>query len=233
MANDDTIKLLSGPGTGRNQINTLTLASGTETLFSMGTDAGTTTATIAVYQATASGSTNILVGSGSPIEFNQNAAISSQSFGRKVGVFTEPPYFSATTFDAGRPFKVRVVGTASVAPTTVTASPNTLVVNIYNGSAITATYKITTATAGLSNSSTTATVTGQFLIEALVQWDSTTQTLSGFYNSNIGNTTKAQTALANQVAVTTASLLTFTPSAIFASAAGGSVSISEFVIDQV
>jgi hypothetical protein len=106
-------------------------------------------------------------------------------------------------------------------------------VNIYNGTAVTATYKIATLTAGLSNASTTATVTGQFYLEALVLWDSTTQTLSGVFDGTLGNTLKAQTALSNQVAVTTAGLLTFTPSAVFASGAGGSVTISEFALDQV
>lgn len=232
MANSDTIAALFGPGTGRFQINALTLASATETLFAVSTDTATTNpATITV--PTGNATVNTLVGSGSPVEFNQNSAISSQSYGRKVSVFTEAPYFSSTTFDSGRPFKLRVVGNASLNPTTVTASPNTLVVNIYNGTAITSTYKITAATAGLSNSSTTATVTGQFLIEAVVQWDSTTQTLSGAYDSNIGNTIKAATALTNAVAVTSAAKLIFTPTAVFASAAGGTVNIVEFAVDQV
>lgn len=228
MANSDTISALFGPGTARNQINTLTLASTTETVFSMGTDTGTTTATLVVPTGNSG-----MVGSGSPVEFNQNAAISSQSYGRKSSVFTEPPYFSSATFDAGRPFKLRVAGTASVNPTTVTASPNTLIVNIYNGTAVTATYKISALTAGLSNASTTATVTGQFYLEAVVSFDSTTQKLSGIYDGNIGNTIKAATALTNQVAVTNASLLIFTPSAVFGSGAGGSVSIAEFAVDQI
>jgi hypothetical protein len=120
-----------------------------------------------------------------------------------------------------------------VNPTTVTASPNTVLVNIYNGTAITATYKITALTAGISNSSTTATATGQFYLEAIVQWDSTTQTISGVYDGNIGNTVKAQTALANQVSVTSAVGLVFTPTAVFGSAAGGTVNIVEFAVDQI
>lgn len=232
MANSDTIAALFGVGTARNQIQSLVLATTTETLVVIGTDTATTApATLVV--PTGNATANTLVGSGSPIEFNQNSAISSQSYGRKVSVFTEAPYFSAATFDSGRPFRLRVAGTASLAPTTVTASPNTLVVNIYNGTAITATYKITAATAGLSNASTTATVTGQFLIEALVQWDSTTQTLSGFYDSNIGGTIKAATTLTNAVAVTSAAKLIFTPSVVFASGAGGTVNVVEFAVDQV
>jgi hypothetical protein len=233
MANSDTIAALFGPGTARNQINSLVLTTTAETLFVVSTDTSGTTNTATLAVPTGNSTANTLVGSGSPVEFNQNPAISSQSYGRKVSVFTEPPYFSSTTFDLGRPFRLRIQGNASLSPTTVTASPNTLVVNIYNGTAITATYKITAMTAGLSNSSTTATLTGQFYIEALVQWDSTTQTISGVYDGNIGNTIKAQTALANQVAVTTASKLIFTPSAVFASGAGGTVNVVEFAVDQV
>jgi len=232
MANSDTIAALFGPGTGRNQINALTLAATTETLFAIGTDTSGTTAAATLVVPTGN-AVNTLVGSGSPVEFNQNSSISSQSYGRKVSVFTEAPYFSATTFDSGRPFRLRIAGNASLNPTTVTASPNTLVVNIYNGTAITATYKITAATAGLSNASTTATVTGQFLIEALVQWDSTTQALSGFYDSSIGGTIKAATTLTNAVAVTSAAKLVFTPTAVFGSGAGGTVNIVEFAVDQV
>lgn len=233
MANVNTIAALFGPGTGRNQINTLTLAATTDTVFSMGTDTvGTTVvATLVVPTGVPAGAN--LVGSGSPVEFNQNAAITSQSNGRKVSVFTEPPFFSSTTFDAGRPFILRVAGVASVAPTTVTASPNTVLVNIYNGTAVTATYKIAALTAGISNASTTVTATGQFFIEATVQWDATTQTLSGLFQGQVGNTAKAPAALSNQVAVTSAAKLIFTPSAVFGSAAGGSVSISEFSCEQL
>lgn len=232
MANFDSIARFVG-GSGRQQINALTLTSTTETVFVIGTDTVGTTATATLVVPTGLPTGTNLVGSGAPMEFNQNSAISSQSYGRKTSVFTEPPFFSSTTFDNGRPFKLRVQGTASVAPTTVTASPNTVQVNLYAGTAVTATYKIATLTAGLSNSSTTATVTGQFYLEALVQWDSVTQTLSGIFDGQLGNTAKTQTALSNQVAVTTAALLQFTPSAVFASAAGGTVTIAEFGVDQV
>ena len=231
MANSDTIAALFGVGTGRNQIQALTLATTAETIVAIGTDTSTTSpATLVVPSSNAA---NTLVGSGSPVDFNQNAAISSQSYGRKNAVFTPPPFFSNSTFDLGRPFRLRVQGNATVLPTTVTASPNTLLVNIYNGTAITATYKITAMTAGISNASTTANLTGQFYIEALVQWDSVTQTISGVYDGNIGNTIKAQTALTNQVAVTAASKLIFTPTVVFGSGAGGTVNIVEFAVDQV
>ena len=232
MSTFDTIASFVG-GTGRNQINVLTLASASESLFALGTDtSGTTvTATIAVPTGVPAGVN--LVGSGSPKEFNQNSAISSQSYGRKSSVFTEPPFFSSTTFDSGRPFRIKGFGTVSVPPTTVTASPNTAVVNLYNGTAITATYKIATLAAGLSNASTTATLTGQFYLDALVQWDVTSGALGGFFEGQVGNVRTAPTALSNAVAVTSASLLTFSPTAIFASSAGGTVTFSELSVEQV
>jgi hypothetical protein len=231
MANLNTVSALFGPGTGRFQINALTLAATTETLVVMGTDAGTTTPATIVVPVGNTG--NTLVGSGSPIEFNQSGAVSSQSYGRKVGVFTEPPYFSATTFDSGRPFLLRAAGVVTVNKTTVTTVTNSFSISLYNGAAITATYKIATLAAGLSNSSTTANVTGQFYLEALVQWDSTTQTLSGIYDGNLGNTTTTQTALSNAVAVTTASKLIFTPTVTFGHAEGGVATIVEFAVDQI
>jgi hypothetical protein len=230
MANFDTVVALSG-GTGRGQIKVLTLAAITETLFAVNTDtAGTTT--VASVSAP-SGNAGKLVGSGSPIEFNQNSAISSQSFGRKVSVFTEPPYFSTATFDAGRPFKIRVCGTASVAAVTVTTVTNTININIYAGTAISSTMKIATLTAAGTNSSTTAAVTGQFDLEAVVQWDSTTGTLSGYFGGNNMNTFKANAALSNAVAITSAANLIFSPSAVFADTSAGSVTISELAIDQI
>ncbi len=233
MANFDTVNALFGPGTGRNQINTLTLASATETLFAVGTDTTGTTG-VATLVVPVGNTGNTLVGSGSPLEFNLSGAVSSQSYGRKgLGVFTEPPYFSAQTFDAGRPFKLRVSGTVTVNKTTVTTVTNTVAISLYNGAAITATYKVAVLTAGISNSSTTANATGQFYLEALVQWDSTTQTLSGIFDGQVGNTVTTQVALSNQVAVTTASKLVFSPTATFGHAEGGSVSISEFAVDQV
>ena len=110
MANTDTISALFGPGTGRFQINALTLAVTTETVFLASTDTGTTPA---VLSLPVGGGTN-LVGSGSPVDFNQNAAISSQSYGRKVAIGTEMPYFSAKTFDSGRPFRIHVAGTCTL-----------------------------------------------------------------------------------------------------------------------
>lgn len=222
MSNLNTITAIAG-GTSRGQIPTLTLASTTETAFSVNTDAGTA---VAVLTIPVGNSGNSLVGSGTTVEFNVTPAISAGSYGRKVGVGTEPPFFSATTFDAGRPFKIRIAGTATVA----TQLGNTVAINLYQGTSATlaSDTKIAALTAG-----GTSGATHPFLLEATVQWDSTGQTLGGFFSGVNQNSVTAVTALSNAASVTQASSLTFVASAVFASAVGGSVSVSEFSVEQL
>ncbi len=222
MANSDTIIGLFGPGTGRGQINALTLAATTETVFSVSTDAGTAVAVLTIP----SGGGSNLVGSGSPVEFNQNPAVSSQSYGRKVNIGTEPPYFSTKTFDAGRPFKLRVMGTCTLNA----GSANTIALNIYQGTSATvgSDSKIAALTAGGAPSTSV-----NFYLEAFVQWDIVAQTLGGWYTGQVANTITAQHALSNASAVTTAAGLTFVISAVFGNAGGGTVNISEFSAEQV
>jgi hypothetical protein len=72
-------------GTARNQIVPLTLASATETAFSIGTDAGTSSPAILTVPGAGP------VGSGTSLEFNLGAAHLGPSYGRKVGVQTAMP----------------------------------------------------------------------------------------------------------------------------------------------
>lgn len=228
MANFDTIALLKGPGTGRGQINALTLTATTETVFVVSTDtAGTTNAAVlTVPSGVPTGAA--LVGSGSPMEFNQNSAYSFQSYGRKsmIGVGTEPPYFSSTTFDVGRPFRLRVVGDATLNAGT----GNTVVVSIYQGTSTTTTNdtKIAILTAGGAPSTSF-----NFFLEAFVQWDSVSQVLGGAYVGQCGNTFTAQHALTNAASVTQAANLTFVISGTFGNAGGGTINIAEFSCEQV
>lgn len=236
MANFDTIDAHVG-GTGREQINVLTLTSATETLLLMGTDTSGTTVTAVLGVPTgsrtdASGHT-LLYGAGAPVEFNQNGAVSSQSKGRKASVFTASPNFSVSTFDSGRPFRIRLFGTASVAAVTVTTVTNSIVVAIYQGTAIVATRQVSILTAGGSSTSTTAAAVGQFFLDTTVQWDSVNQVLGGWYGGNALNTLTASHALGNAVSVTTANNLQFCASATFGHAEGGTVTVSEFSIEQV
>lgn len=227
MSNFDTIQKLTGPGTGRFQINALSLTSTTETVFVVSTDTATIT-NPAVLTVPTGNTGNTLVGSGSPTEFNQNPAISSQAYGRKatLGVGTEAPFYSATTFDVGRPFRLRVVGNATLNAGT----GNTVAIAIYVGTSSTTSsdVKIAALTAGGAPSTSC-----NFLLEAVVQWDSTSQVLGGYYVGQIANTLTAQHALASAASVTTASNLSFVASGTFGNAGGGTINISEFSCEQV
>jgi len=222
VSNTNTVTAIFG-GTGRGAIPTLTLAATTETAFSVNTDSGTS---VAVLSVPVGNSGNTMVGSGAPVEFNLSPAITSQSYGRKVKVGTEAPFFSATTFDAGRPFKIRIAGTATVA----TQAGNTVAINIYQGTSATlaSDVKIAALTAGGTSGQT-----HPFLLEAVVQWDSAGQVLGGFFSGVNQNSVTAVTALSNAATAASPTALTFVASAVFASAVGGSVSVSEFSVDQL
>lgn len=228
MSNFDTIQKLTGPGTGRNQINALTLTSTTETVFVVGTDTTTITNAAILTVPTGVPTGSNLVGSGSPIEFNQNSAISSQAYGRKatLGVGTESPFYSASTFDVGRPFRVRIVGNATLNAGT----GNTVAINLYVGTSTTTSsdVKIAALTAGGAPSTSF-----NFCLETFMQWDVTSQVLGGYYTGQCANTLTAQHALASAASVTTASLLAFVASGTFGNAGGGTINISEFSVEQV
>lgn len=220
MANQDTIVALFG-GTARGQVSSLTLASTTETAFSVVTDSGTAVAVLTLPVATTG-----LVGSSRPIEFNKSGAISSQSYGRKVAVGSAPPYFNASTFDGGRPFRIVVAGTA----TSATGTGNTILVNLYSGTS--ATLGSDTKLGGLTAGGASAT-TVSFYLTATLQWNSTTQALTGQIGGLVGNALTAQAALTNSPTITTAGGLSFVVSAQFGNAVGGSVTISEISCEQI
>jgi len=224
MANSDTIVALTGPGTARNQINALTLTSTTETVFVVGTDtAGTTVAAILTVPV---GAGTNLVGSASPIEFNLNSALSQSSYGRKDQVQTAPPFFSKTTFDAGRPFRIRVTGYATLNA----GAGNTVAIGLYQGTSTTTASdtKIAAMTAGGSPSTSF-----NFVLETFIQWDSTSQVLGGYYTGQCGNALTTQHVLTNAASVTQASNLTFVLSGTFGNAGGGTINIAEFSAEQV
>lgn len=228
MANFDTIQKLTGPGTGFGQVVALTLAATTETQFVTGSNtAGTTSlAVLTVPSGVPSGAN--LVGSGSPTEFNQNSAISSQAYGRKatLGVGTEAPFYSATTFDAGRPFRIRVVGNATLNA----GAGNSVVINLYQGTSTTigSNTKVAALTAGGA-----ASTSFNFSLDTLIQWDVTSGVLGGYYIGQCGNTLTAAHALSNAAAVTTASLLSFNITGTFGNAGGGTINIAEFSVEQI
>jgi hypothetical protein len=220
MANFNTIYGYTGASSGRNKVIPLTLASTTETAFSLGTDAGTTSPAILTVPGVG------YVGSGSPLEFNLNSAISLASYGRKGSVQTEMPYFSAATFDAGRPFVVRAFGTYSLNA----GSGNTAAVNLYLGTSATlgSDTKIGALTAAGSPSTT-----GQWYLSTTIQWDITTGAVSGFYSGNVGNTITAGHALSNAATAAASTNLQFVLSGVFGNAGGGTISVAEWSIEQL
>jgi hypothetical protein len=229
MANSDTIIALTGPGTGRNQINTLTLTATTETVFSTTFDNGTTgpaVLTIPTGSATDASGKPLLVGSGSPIEFNLSSAVSQQSYGRKDSVGTSAPFYTAKTFDGGRPFRLRIVGQATLNAGT----GNTLALNIYQGTSATVGSDVKIAAIGAGGAPSTS---FNFVAEVFVQFDNTSQTLGGYYVGQVGNTFTAQHALTNAASVTSVTGLNFVVSAVYGNAGGGSTYISEFSAEQV
>lgn len=221
MSNFNTVSALVG-GTSRGQINPLVLASTTETAFSVTTDTGTA---VAVLSLPAGNTGNTLVGSGSPIEYNLNSAITGQSYGRKGAVGTAPPYFSTTSFDSGRPFIIHVTGYATLNA----GAGNTVALNVYQGTSATlaSDTKIAALTAGGAPSTTV-----NFNFEINSSWDSVSQVLGGYYIGQVGNSLTAAHALSNAASVTTASSLTFVVSGVFGNSGGGTITISEFSVEQ-
>ncbi len=229
MANWDTIAALTGPGTGRNQINTLTQTTSAEALFKTTYDNGTTGNAVLTVPTGPVSPATMVGGSSSPIEFNLNAAISDSAYGRKGSVGTTTPFYSANTFDGGRPFRLRVVGQASFS---VSNAGNTLVIGLYQGATPTLAGPSKIAALTAVGASTTSV---NFVLECFLQWDSTTQVLGGYYvGSGSNGIFTAQHALTNNAAVTTAAGLAFAVSATFGATSGNVVtSISEFSCEQV
>jgi hypothetical protein len=228
----DTIAAFTGTGTGRNQINALTLTTNSETLFKTTTDSGTAVNAVLILptnSTTDAFGKPLLAGAGAPLEFNQNSAISSAAFGRKVAVGTEAPNYSVKTFDSGRPFRVRISGQASFG---ASAAGNTLVVNLYAGATPTlaGTSKLTAMTAvGASTTSV------NFCLETYLQWDSVGQLIGGYYTA-IGSNgiLTAPATLTNNTGIPTAAGLVFTASAVFAAGSSNcTVNVAEFSCEQV
>lgn len=222
--NANTIVSLQG-GTGRNQILSQTLASTTETLFQVQTDSGTpNTAIIAVPYGSG------VIGTSAPQDPNANSAITGFDFGREYGRpnGTNAPWYSTSSFDFARPFKLRIFGTA----TSVTGTGNSLTVKVYNG---TTTGGTAIATTGAISAATASAIT--FEVEATLQWSSAIGSLSGFYNvlQNVAGTQTftSDAHTTNVSTVAAVSGLQFVVSATWGATAGGTTSITEISIEQV
>lgn len=224
--NSNTVVALSG-GTGRNQILTQTLATITETEFNMGTDtvAAGVIAVLSVPLQTG------IVGSFNPQDPGGNAAILGGDYGSQYGrpLGFNAPYFSSTSFDNARPFVVRITGVATPASN----AANSLAIKLYLGTSKSGT---NLATTGAVPQATTTTPTS-FLLEAMLKWDSLSQTVRGQFWFDMKGTSGTQyatwAALSNAgSSVASASALQFCASATWGNAVGGVITVSEFSIEQ-
>jgi hypothetical protein len=230
MANANTVAAFQS-GVGRNKILTAIGTGTTETVFLLGNDTGLTTV-LAQLNVPAGGGN---VGSTSPLSVNANPSIIDngiQLYGPPVG--SNAPYFSSTSFDAARPFKVRFSGTF-----TSGVAANDLKVGLYLGTSATvgsdtAIFVTTTGTAGNFGA-----VSGHFYGEATLIWDSTTGKLDGFIGTNLiapsGVTAASTTGAAiTQASAAAATNLNFLLSYKWnVSNAANTITVAEFAIDQI
>lgn len=227
MANANTLKVFVG-GTLRGQIPSQVLAAVTETALVQNTDSGTPVTAILSVPAGAG-----VGGSETPLAVNANASQIGrygQFYGAARGV-TENPQFSPTTFDAGRPFKIRFIATGSAAAN----AGNTLTVKVYQGTS--ATIGSDTLFATPVNALATATAANfrvQFELECA--WDSTSGTLTalqeGYTLYNGTNTAIARTAVAALTGIAAVTSLGFVVSITWGNAVGGTLATTEWSLEQ-
>jgi hypothetical protein len=227
MSNINTIAAFVG-GTKRNQIPSLVLAAVTETALPLNTDTGTTAALLAVPLQTA------ILGSTNGTGVNGNAAILVPPFGpgNNIPDGVNAPYFNSSSFDSGRPFTLRLIGTGSAAAN----AGNTLSIKIYQGTSATLGSDTPFVTAIPNTFTTVTAATLRFDIAVRCQWDSTSNTLTGVLSgSTLYNGTAALIATATAAVITTLatpSVLSFLPSITWGNAVGGTINIGEWSLEQ-
>ena len=217
----------AGSGTLRNQFPTQTVASATEAALVVNTDAGTATALVTLPSG------GSIYGASAPFDVNSNASSSRRS-AREYGLPSgdNNDQFSSLSWD-GRPFKIRLSGTASLGAT------QTAIFYLYNGAATvvgTAGNRIG-LTGAAYPSGGTSTTPSNFLIEFTGLWDATSQILSGWYTSNIANGSTSQftttTVITNVQTGVTAAGLTFCAGVKLANTTSSTISLREFTIEKV
>jgi len=210
-------------GTKRGQLPSLVLASVTETAVPVNTDTGTTPAILSIPLQTA------VLGSSTGLGPNGNSAILVPSGGSSMSIpdGINAPYFNSSSFDLSRPFNIRLIGTA----TSVTGTSNGPTFKLYQGGVVTGTAFASQAIVA----ATTAAI--RFYINVACYWDATSQNLSGVISGNysVAGTTSLITiaALTSIGSLTSPSALSFVPSVTWGAAAGGTLNVSEFSIEQV
>lgn len=225
MAGSNVIAAYYG-GTGRNQMLSQTLATGTETEFKLGNDTSVTTNIAVLSMPTQSQ----ILGSQNPIDQAANPVNLNSGF-NQLGYFGDSnPPFNSGLFDSSKPFQVRIAGLATPASN----AGNTLAIILYLGTTKSGTALGTTA--AVPQASTT-TAKG-FIMEAELLWDSTSQAVTGQYWFSLPGTSGTvystwKTLAAAGSAITAVSGLTFCASATWGNAVGGVVAVSEFSISRL
>lgn len=226
--NSNTIAAYSG-GTKRNQIPAQVVSTTTETVFLTTTDTGTAPAVLSIPGQTA------IVGASNPLDPNANPAITGAG-GRQYGppFGSDRPFFNSTSFDSGKPFKVRVQGTF-----TSGVAANDLQIALYRGSSATVgSDNLISAAVNTGTSGDFGAVTGKFLAEYILTWDSTSGKLDGIVNFGLIVPTGVAgtvitTAVTTEVSAAAVANLQFVASAKWNAAnAGNTVNVAEFSIEQ-
>jgi len=222
--NSDSFAALQGgaSASSRNLLVPLTGLATAETIFTMGSDAGSgVNAFIQIPQQSA------IVGSNAPLDPNANSSFTIDQLGAggDYRLLRGRPYFNSGSFD-GRAFRVRVTGRLLTS-----AAANTVTVKLYQNTtaALGGTALISAASASLGNA-----VAGNFLVEAGLIWDSASQKLFGeAYGIVAGNYTARTTVSAGGISVTTPANLLFVASITFSTGAANTCTPIEFGAEQV
>jgi len=226
MANTNSLVGFAQSGTTRNSFPTQTVATATETILTLNTDAGTA----GFYLTLPTGGQ--VYGATTGLDVNANPAITDRSnyiYGLPSGESNDQ--FNSSSWD-GRLFKVRVVGIGNAGAN----AGQTLQVNLYQGSSATvgSNTKIGTTGTGL------AAVAGgafSFYIEGTYLWDATSQILSGSYSSLISFAATSQftttTKVTASVTSVTAANLVFNATLALGNGASSTITLREFVADRV
>lgn len=177
-------------------------------------------------------------GSQAPMDPNANNAITLDQLGR-AGQYRgqNRPYFNSASFDNGRPFRLRLVGTINVGATQTVKTVNIV---LYQGTSATlgSDSALYTSTQGSSTigSSAVGVAAGHynFIVEACLIWDSTSQSLvtTECWSAVAGNYI-ARAVGSSIASVASPSALTFLPAYEFGLAnAANNVVFTEFSIEQ-
>lgn len=227
MSNANSIVGVTAQGSARNQWPTQTVATTTETIFTVGTDSGTTQFFLTPPSPTA------VYGSQAVLDEAGNAAIADRSgalYGLPSGESNQG--YTTAALANGRLFRVRLVGTGNAGAN----GAQSLIVNLYQGTSTTLASDKKLATTGTA----LAAVAGgpfNFSIEATLLWDNTSQILSGYYNANIAFGSVSQfttdTVVANVVTAVTAAKLSFLGTLTLGNGASSTVNLSEFAFDRI